>query len=159
MGRIYYPTINATASPAAIWDIIEIRPVAEHPVYIHSVHIYQTSDMGDGEEEGIAIRCLKIDGTEVSGSGGGTIAAASMPRQYNSQADPAFGTDTMNTTVATGTLTDMFDGGWNIRVPFEVIWTPETRPQFVNGEYFVVRASAPADAITVSATVIVEEMG
>jgi hypothetical protein len=49
--------------------------------------------------------------------------------------------------------------GWNIRIPLERIWTPETRPVLELSTVGTFKLlTAPVDSITVSGTLIWEEL-
>jgi hypothetical protein len=49
---------------------------------------------------------------------------------------------------------------WNIRVPFQRIYTPETRPIISPGNRWTLELeSAPADSVTMHGYVIFEEIG
>jgi hypothetical protein len=57
-----------------------------------------------------------------------------------------------NTTKAiNGTIVTHECWSWNIRVPFQKIWTPETRPFAKGGRRLTIElATTPADSITMS---------
>jgi hypothetical protein len=155
MGRVYSVAVTAVATAAAIKDMVELRAAAEKPIAIHAFYMGQSSDVQDANEEILDIRHLLINGTEVSGTGGTTPTPLPMNSSY---AAASTGADANNTTVATGTLNDIHTDTWNIRVPYQIIWTPETRPIIHNGEFYVVRISAPADALTMSWVCYFEEL-
>ena len=100
-------------------------------------------------------------GTVTSGSGGATVT----PQQVEDQ-DSTFGgtVERNNTTimaVGTGTLeTDLEVHCWNVRVPYQKIYTPETRPVIGPGNRWTLELeTAPADSITMSGVVTFEEIG
>ena len=66
-----------------------------------------------------------------------------------------------NTTQASGgTIVTHYSWDWNIRGPFDKIWTPETRPVLSPSRRMCVELPvAPADAITMSGTITFEEIG
>jgi hypothetical protein len=62
--------------------------------------------------------------------------------------------------VGTGTLETLEQRGWNVRIPFVRIYTPETRPIITPGNRWTLAiAGAPTDSITLSAMVTFEEIG
>ena len=156
MGRRYAVDITPTAVTVAA-DLIEITPATNKPVIVHSVDILQTTDLGDAAEEIIGL--LWVRGHATSGSGG----SAPTPRPLNpSDAAAGFTAETTNSTAASaGTGVNLQRHGWNIRVPFAMIYTPETRPEAsaANTTLVLRMAAAPADSITISGSVVVEEMG
>ena len=156
MGRIYTIDIAATAITVAC-DVVEIVPADDKPVIVHGFELLQITDLGDAAEEIIGLTWAR--GNSTSGSGG----AAPTPSPLNpSDAAAALTAETLNTTQAsTGTVTTLQRHGWNIRMPLSVIYTPETRPIVSQGQTRMClrMAAAPADSITVSGCVIVEELG
>lgn len=156
MGRIYYVDIAPTAITVAA-DLIELTPADDKPIAIHGFEIFQTTDLGDAQEEIIGL--LWVRGHATSGSGGLTPT----PRPANpSDAASGFTAETVNTTQASaGTGVNLPRHGWNVRVACEKVYTPETRPQASQGNTTLVlrMAAAPADSLTISGYVIVEEFG
>lgn len=156
-GRIYTIRWDAATAVSAIIDLFEIVPAANKPVYIHELKVWQTSDLGDAAEEIIGISMVR--GHATSGSVGGTPTVA---KRYSGDAAHSFTAECRNTTIAsTGTPVYVEGDGWNVRVPY--IWTPtpEDRP-FVSAAdtNAVFRLdAAPADALTMMATLKVEEIG
>ena len=156
MGRMYTVSFTAVASPTAIWDIFEISPADDKPCAIHAIVLGQTTELGDAAEEQLALRLIR--GFTSSGSGG----TATTPRSLNpSDTAAGFAAETNNTTVATtGTTNDLHCDSWQIRGPYVMIFPPEMRPIVSQANTtLVLRASAPADSITVSGTLYVEELG
>lgn len=157
MGRLYAVDIAATAVTVAA-DVIEITPADDKPIAIHGFSILQTTDTGDAAEEIIGL--VWVRGHTTSGSGG---TSGITPRPLNpSDAAAGFTAESLNTTAASvGTTVNLQRHGWNVRVPLDVIYTPETRPQASQANTTIVlrMAAAPADSITISGCVIVEELG
>lgn len=154
MGRIYTAQFAAVAVTAAT-DLFEINVASTKIVKIHEIHLMQTTDLGDAAEEVLAIKM--ISGYTSSGSGGSAPTAA--PHEIG---DAAYaGTvEVNNTTQAnTGTAVTHYTWGWNIRVPFQMVFTPETRKAVAPSGRLVITNSAPADSITVSGTCVFEEIG
>lgn len=154
MGLLYAVSVVAVASPAAIWDVIELNTPATKAVKIHSLYLGQTTDMGDAVAESLTVQVIK--GHATSGSGGST--ATPVPK--NAGAGAAGTTvETNNTTIAsTGTALIMHADVWNIQLPYQYRPTPEERDEIAPSSRVVVRVSAPADAITTTCTVIFEEV-
>lgn len=156
MRSIYTVEFEGVAVTAAV-DLFEIRPATDKPVEIHALQIYQSTDLGDAAEEILRYRIIR--GNTTTGTGG----AAPTPIPMNSSDVAAgFGADTCNTTAATaGTAVNLHSGAFNIRVGENFWWTPESRPQSKNASGFLcVRLmAAPADSLTMSGTIYVEELG
>ena len=155
MGRIYTAQFTDVAI-TAIQDLFEIVAPADSVVIIHDVHVGQRSDVGDAAEEILSIQFTS--GHTTSGSGGGSVTP--VPRLLG---DAAFGgtCEVNNTTqAADGTIVVHYSWQWNIRGPFDKIWTPETRPVLSPSRRACFELPvAPADSITVSGTVTFEEFG
>lgn len=157
MGRIYTIDIAATAVTVAA-DVIELTPADDKPILVHSFEILQTTDLADAQEEIIGL--VWVRGHATSGSGG---TSGITPRPINpSDAAAGFTAESLNTTQAsTGTGVNLQRHGWNVRIPTQVVYTPETRPQASQANTTLVlrMAAAPADSITISGHVVVEELG
>lgn len=155
MGKLYVVTF-AAVSVSAAQDLFEVTATSTRPLYIHGFELAQSSDFGDSAEEGLSISVLR--GYTVSGSGGS--AATPVPLETN-QGAANFAAEVNNTTVAnTGSPVTLHATAWNERMtPSQWIYTPETRPYVSISERLVVRTTAPGDAITMSGTLWVEEVG
>lgn len=160
MGRFYTAIFKSTAVTAA-QDLFEIAAPTDAVVIVHEFGLFQTTELGDSAEEQLLLTTNRGVGTVTSGSGG-----ASVTPQPISDGDTAFGgtVERNNTTimaVGTGTLeTDLEVMAWNIRMPFQKIYTPETRPVVSPGNRWTIELeSAPADSITMHGYVIFEEVG
>jgi len=155
-GRVYYVDLPATAVTVAA-DLLEITVADDKPVEILGFELLQTTDLGDAAEEIIGVEWVR--GNATSGSGGST----STPRPKNPTDTAAgFTCEIFNTTAAsTGTPVILPHHGWNIRIPTQVIYTPEISPEASQANTLLVlrMLAAPADSITISGYVIVRELG
>lgn len=156
MGRTYTIDIAPTAITVAC-DLLELVPADDKPVVVHGFELLQTTDLGDAAEEVIGVFWAR--GNSTSGSGG----SAATPAPVNpSDAAAGLTAEVLNTTQAsTGTVTNLQRHGWNIRMPLAVTYIPEDRPMVTQGQTRMClrMAAAPADSITVSGSVTVEELG
>ena len=154
-GRIYTAQFNAVAVTAQ-QDFFEIVAPATAIVIIHDIHCYQTSEAGDAAEEFLSV--LLKSGQTVSGSGGSSGTA--VARDFG---DAAFGgtVEINNTAKAnTGTIVTHYAWAWNVRIPFDVIFTPETRPILSPSRRATLElATTPADSITMSCWATFEAIG
>lgn len=155
MGRIYTAVFNNVAV-TAVQDLFEIVAPADSVVVVHDLHISQNSDLGDAAEE--ILRIELTSGHTTSGSGGSSVTP--VPAQLQ---DSAFGgtCEANNTTQASGgTIVTHAVWNWNIRVGFDKIWTPETRPVLAPSRRLCVKLpAAPADSVSMSGTITFEEIG
>ncbi|MFQ5641667.1 MAG: hypothetical protein ACE5IR_27140 [bacterium] len=155
MGRIYTSQFNGVASTLQ-QDLFELVAPADGIVVIHEINISQLSDVGDAQEEMLLI--LLKSGQTTSGSGGTTPSAVPLLL-----GDAAFGgtVEANNTTKASlGTIVTHAAWDWNIRMPFQIIYTPETRPVLSPSRRATVElATTPADSVTLSGTITFEEVG
>lgn len=159
MGRMYTATFDSVAV-TALQDFFEIKAHSSRSVKVHDWSIFQTSDVGDSAEEILRIEVRRGLLAVASGSGGSTVVP--VPQGI---ADAAFGgtVETNNTTRATAgspdTLNILGQYGWNVRVPIEKVYTPETRPSIPPGGTLTVGLPvAPGDSLTVGGTITFEEM-
>lgn len=151
MGVIYQGGVAAVAVTAA-QDVFEIVAPATHIIDIREVRISQYSDAGDAAAELLSVQILR--GYTTSGSGGSTPTLYSL----RGAGSPAGTYEANNTTVAQTAggkiaLADSINvqAGWWYRPP------ADERISVQPGERVVVRITAPADSITVNASLVVEE--
>lgn len=160
MGRFYTAVFKGIAVTAA-QDLFEIAAPTDAVVIIHEWTLTQTTELGDAAEEQLLLTTNRGVGTVTSGSGGATVTP-----QPISDGDPAFGgtVERNNTTqmaAGTGTLeTDLEVHAWNVRVPYQKIYTPETRPVISPGNRWTLELeTVPADSITMNGFIVFEEIG
>lgn len=158
MSKMYTVLFNSVAVTVA-QDFFEITAPATRVLVVHQLELAQSTEVGDAQDEMLALTIRR--GTSATTSGSGGTSATPAPVQAN-QGAAAFTAEVNNTTVMTGgTITSLVSTGWNVRaVPTTWMWTPETRPVVSPSERLVVRLDgAPADSVTVSGTMWVEEIG
>lgn len=154
--RIYTVAFSAVAVTAAV-DLFEIRPASNKPVEIMGLFIGQSSDVGDAAAELLAYTVIR--GFTTTGSGGATPT----PTPLN-QSDSAagFSAETCNTTVATTGTTAVLHADTFHVAAGEKLWLPEGCEWELSAAAtsLVVRlAAAPADSLTMSATLYCREQG
>lgn len=158
IGRIY-TVVFAAVSVSAAQDFFELTPADDKPIEIIGLSLCQTgnADVGDAAEE--CLRWSIIRGHTTSGSGG----SAPTPRPVKrTDAAAGFASEVNNTTIASaGTTVILHEDSFNVRVGQQIWWPPGTEPDASQGDTtIVVRLnSAPADAITLSGTIYVRELG
>lgn len=159
MSRMYTVQFNGVAV-SALQDLFEVLAPADSVVRVHGVSLFQTTDVGDAEEEILRLETVRGIGSVASGSGGTTPTA-----QPVEDSDAAFGgtVEANNTTrmaAGTGSLETLEQLGWNVRIPMVHYWTPETRPTIKPGERWTLALpAAPADSITATGMLWLEEIG
>ena len=156
MGRIYYVTFGATpVAVTAAQDLFELDPATDKPVSLHWLKLGQTTELGDTAEEELHLSVIR--GHATSGSGG---AAGTIQKRDSTDGTVGFAAEVNNTTIAsTGTAAILDEDTWNVRVPYQWIWTPETRPLCNAGDGLIVvrLIAAPADSVSMVGTLCVEE--
>lgn len=154
-GIMYESGFDIQAITGAI-DLFELVAPSDAVVVVHSLQLFQTTDLGDAAEE--VLRLKWTTGHATAGSGGATLT----PRSMNF-GGPAAGSTLLgyNTTIAsTGTPIDHRFFGWNIRVPFMQIFTPEDRLILSPSRRGVLRlTAAPADSVSIGGAIVFEEIG
>ncbi len=153
-----YSAVFSSVAVTAQQDFFEITAPANVAVVLHSVELTQSTEVGDAQEEGLAVLIKRGTSATTSGSGGTAPTAAPL--------DPgtaAFGgtCEANNTTkMSGGTITTLYSGNWNVRGPFLFLPPPEDRPTMAGGMRFTVElATTPADSITMSGTVVFHTIG
>jgi hypothetical protein len=146
MARIYTAQFNGVAVTAQ-QDLFELVAGTNTPIVIHEIFLSQSTEVGDAQEEGLSI--LLKQGSTTSGSGGTTPAA--VPRDVDDSASAAT-VEANNTTKATaGTIVTHAAWNWNVRVPLQILFTPELRPYVKGGRRMTIElGTTPADSITMS---------
>lgn len=154
MSGIYTAVFNNVAV-TAVQDLFEIVAASDAVVLLHDIHLSQNTDVGDAAEE--VLRIELTSGHTTSGSAGS--APTAIPRNIG---QPAFGgtVEVNNTTQASaGTIVTHYVWNWNIRVGFDKIFTPETRPRIAPGTRMCLELpAAPADSVTMSGSITFEEI-
>lgn len=156
MGRIYSAAFSGEAETTQV-DLFQIVAPSDGIVLIHEIGISQLLDFGDASEEMLLLHWKS--GQTTTGSGGGTVTA--VPANFG---DSAYGGGTIqysNTTKASaGTIVTHYSWYWNIRIPFQMIFTPETRPVLAPSRRATLElATTPADSITFGGYLVFEEIG
>lgn len=149
----YYSAAFGGVVVSASQDLFEIWSGSDSPTEILGVHIGQSSDAGDAEDEMLRIRFRR--GNTTSGSGGTSIT----PRPLNPLMTVAYlGTvEANNTTKASlGTEHILLEDTFNVRAGY--VWTPTPECSIIiggSGQFglAVELVTAPADALTMSGTI------
>lgn len=165
MGRIYAVPISGTVTNAGgNTDLISLQAADDKPIRLRGFVVGQSSELGDGAEEGLRLTVLHLPTTFTVGTGGSAVTASKPINDPVNGADWGFTARTNDTTVATsnGTTRTQFNTAWNLRnSPFD-FWFPDVDfcPHASQGAGLVLRLeSTPADDLTFEGTAYVEELG
>lgn len=155
MGMLY--SVNFTSvAVTATQDLMAYAAPSDSIVVIHSVELTQSSDVGDAQAEGLSI--LHKRGATAAGSGGGTMTPAPLEFGFAAAGGVARINDT--TPASGGTIVTLRPSNWIIQNPYLWLPTPEQRHILSPSQRYVVGlATAPADSVTMSGEMIVEEIG
>jgi hypothetical protein len=157
MGRVYSVPITLTAVTTQV-DLWDIAPADDKPVRLHAIYLGQSTELGDAAEEQLGIQVVR--GFATVGSGGSS--ATPTPVVPNDTAAGAT-VRTLDTTIAVvggGSTTYLHADTWNVRGPYQIVWTPEMRPgcSQVDTRVVVRTTGAPADSVTIAGTLYFEEL-
>ena len=154
MPRSYSVSFTAVAITAA-QDLFEIQPADDKPVRLLGITFGQTSDVGDAASENLGLTVVR--GYTASGSGGSTPTPAPLDAIDTAA---GFTAEVNNTTVAnTGTAVTLHADVINTQAGYAYFWPEGMQPQASQANTtIVVRVTAPADSITASGTLYVQEV-
>ncbi len=156
-GRIYSSIFDGVAV-TALQDLFEIVSAASACVEILSVHLSQETEVADAAEEMLTIAIQGHTGAATSGSGGSTPAV--VPTHLGDAAAVAVVEANNTTEISGGTSVTHSIHNWNIRVPLDIIWIPETRIWVAPTDWMTVTLlSVPADSITMGGSIYFREVG
>lgn len=152
MGRVYSASFEKVAVSAA-QDLFEVVAPADATVKIHSCTISQDSDAGDAQAEMLSVLIHRGNAT---GSGGTTPTPSPL-----SEGDAAFGgTTEVNNTSQSVEGTFLHAEAFNVQIGLFYLPPPEDRVEVAPSQLFIVELQdAPADALTMSGTIVFEEIG
>jgi hypothetical protein len=155
IGRIYTVSFTGVAVTAQ-QDFFELVAPSDAVCMVMRLQLSQSTEVGDAAEEGLSVQMKS--GMTTSGSGGSS--ATPIPKSLG---DAAFGgtCEVNNTTKSQdGTIVTHEPWNWNIRVPFDLIFTPEEwKPLSPSARLAIVLATTPADSITMSGWLSFAELG
>lgn len=151
--RIYTAQFNGVAVTAQ-QDLFELVAGTSVPLNIHEIFLSQSTEVGDAMEEGLSI--LLKQGQTTTGSGGS--APAKVPKDVDDAASAATVAANNTTKATAGTIVTHACWNWNIRVPLQILFTPEMRPFMKGGRRCTIElATTPADSITMSGYITYSE--
>jgi hypothetical protein len=157
-GFMYSINAPSTAVAAADTDVdlFEITPADDRIIVIHSIRLFQVTDVGDANEEMLELALTR--GHATSGSGGITPDIEAL--NPNAPAN-GFTAEAINDTIASaGTPDDLLRDAWNIRAGWLWVPTPEERPIVKQAQTTLVlrQLTTVGSTINIGGTMIVEEI-
>jgi len=155
MSSVYTVQFNGVAVTAQ-QDLFELTASSTKPIVILAIHLSQSTEVGDAQEEGLSL--LFKSGQTTSGSGG---SAPTPVATDSSGLAASFTAEVNNTTKASaGTIITHAAWNWNVRMPFDYIFTPEQQMIMAASRRCTLElGTTPADSITMSGTIWVQEIG
>ncbi len=155
MSGIYTVQFNGVAATVQ-QDFFELVAHASKQCVLLAWGLSQSTEVGDTQEEGLSL--LVKSGSTVSGSGG---SAPTPTNNDGSGAASGFTAEANNTTKAnTGTIVTHYAYNWNVRMPFDQVYTEQMQLIFGAGRRLTIElATTPADSITLSGYAVVQEIG
>jgi hypothetical protein len=155
MSGVYTIQFNGVAATAQ-QDLFEVVAASGKPIVILGFGLSQSTEVGDTAEEGLSV--LLKSGQTTSGSGGSTPTIVATD---SSAPSASFTAEANNTTKASvGTIVTHYAYNWNVRMPLDVIF-PEPMQLLMAGSRRATLelATTPADSITISGYLVVQEIG
>lgn len=157
-GPVHTFSFSATAiTTAADTDLFCLTGSTLSRSVIREVRLSQNSDFGDAQAELIALQFLV--GSTAPSSGGANLTPRNVQRHTGHATSPSSCIGPTATVASTTSAILMLADSMNVAAPYVYKPDPADRITIAPGMRFVVRASAPNDAITMSGTLIVQETG
>ena len=156
MGRFYSVAFSAVSVSAA-QDLFEVLAATGKPFALHEIVVEQSSDYGDAQAEGLSILIKRATGSYTSGSGGSTVTPAKHLTNDAAAGPTAEINNTSQAAAGSGALTTVRAEAFNVQAGYQYLPPPEQRLFFLPAEACVVSITAPADAVTMSGTLVFEE--
>lgn len=157
MGR-FYSVIFSGVSVSAAQDLVEAVAATGKPFILHEIVVGQTSDYGDAQAEGLRIDIKRATGSYTSGSGGSTATPAKHLTNDASAGPTPEINNTTQASAGSGALTTIRTDAFNVQSGYQYLPPPEQRILFLAAEACVISITAPADALTMSGTMVFEEL-
>lgn len=145
----------AGVSVSAAQDFFEVQPADDKAVQFRGIEVAQSSDLGDAAEE--VLRTAIRRGNTASGSGGSSPTPMAADRNDTA---PAYAAEANNTTKANTSGATYHRSGFNIRIAPTPTWFPDNFAPLASQAdttQCVELVAAPADAVTIDATLFARE--
>lgn len=159
MSRMYTCQFNAVAVTVA-QDLFEIIGATGKILRIHSIELEQSTEVGDAQEEQLGITLKYGAGSVTSGSGGSSVTPAKIEQGDAAASFTCKANNTTKMAAGSGTITTQRAWTWNVRIPFNKIFTERQMPVIGSADRMTIElVAAPTDSVTMNGTVVVEEIG
>lgn len=156
-GRVYSSVFDGV-TVTAVQDLFELILGATVCVELLSVHLSQETEVADAEEEMLTIAIQGHSGAITTGSGGSTPAV--VPTHLGDAASATVVEANNTTEISGGTTVTHAIHNWNIRVPLDLIWIPETRIWIAPTDALTVTLlTTPGDTMDIGGTIYFREVG
>lgn len=154
MSRMYTVSFRGIAV-TAVQDLFELTAADDKPIRIAGLFIAQDTDHGDAEAEALDLRIRR--GNTTSGNGTAVTPVAVDP------GDPASSFTAernASTQASAGTAVELHSDHFQVQAGYMNWWPEDCRPKTNQGAGLLCISleTAPADSVTLSATVYVEEL-
>ena len=157
MGRVYSATTQAVAISAAA-DLWEILTPGDLCIVLHEIKVTQSSEAGDAQSEQLRTSIRRVTGSPTSGSSGSTPTPT--PLNFTDTASSCTVEANNTSQLSGGTNAVLYEECWNVMNGWHYLPTPECRIVFSPAQRLLVELeAAPADAVTISSTIVYEEIG
>ncbi len=154
-----YSAVFSDVAVSVAQDLFEILAPTDSIVKIHSVRVGQSSDEGDAQAEMLPIEFVVGRGA-TTGSGGSSPTPQLLEAGFAAAGSTAEVNNTTRMVVGGGSLHTVLEDTFNVQVGFLYQPLPEEMIIISPGDFFTVALpSAPADAFTMSGTIVFEEIG
>lgn len=151
-----YTAQFAGVAVSAQQDLFELVAPSDAAVIVHQLVLSQSSDTGDAEEEGLLVQLKR--GATTSGSGGSSVTPVPLQAGFAAAGSTCEANNT--TKASSGTIVTLHSEAWNVRAP--LVWLPPPELRIVlspSARFTVELGTTPNDAITMSGTLYLEEIG
>ncbi len=155
-GRVYSSVFDGV-TVAAVQDLFEIIAGSTTCVELLSFHLSQEQLIQDAEEEMWTIAIQGHSGGITTGSGGSTPTV--VPTHLGDAAAVAVVEANNTTEISGGTKVTHHVMNWNVRVPLDLIWIPETRIWASPTDAITVTLLTTPTSATVGGTIYFRELG
>lgn len=154
MQRCYTVNLAPAAATAAI-DLAALVSADDIPIKVRAIRVWQTSDVGDAQDEVLTLNIVRGNTTPGAGGAAGTQAPKS-PKDSAASFTSRVGD---STAASAGSPVTVYSTGWNVRAPLEVTFTEDEMPGTDQGTGFLVLrlGAAPADSLTIGCSIDVWE--
>lgn len=143
------------AAASGDYDLFELVPADDKPIEIVAVSLANKSEVGDAQDEMLAVSIVRGNTTSSNGS-------ATTPQPLDpSDGAASFTAETVGATVATaGTSVNLVVDAFNVRAGWYQVFPEAMRPKVsqANTGMYVRLTTAAADDLTLSGTLWVREL-